>query len=262
MIQNNTKKKVAFFDLDGTLVSHKMNAVPESTRKAIKALQKQGILVILATGRHEVELAKLPSRDIPFDGYMTLNGQMCRDRNKNLFFESPLDQQDVDILYRLFKNREIPMIFKEKDRVYINFINELVEQAQRDINTPLPEIGEYHGEDIYQIVVFVKQNQEDSVSRILTHSVATRWNKNAVDIVPADGGKGKGILEYLKGIGYSREDAMAFGDGPNDLEMLETVSLGICMGNGDDTVKEIADYVTDSVDEDGIWNAMKNLGYL
>lgn len=262
MMEKTGKKKIAFFDLDETLISHRMNEVPDSTRRTLKKLQEQGIQVVLSTGRHERELELLPSRNIPFDGYVTLNGQVCRDRNGKAFYESPLDQEDVDRLAKLFREKEIPMIFKEKEEIYINFVNDNVVSAQRDINTRIPAVREYHGADVYQVVVYIKAGEEYKIEKYLKNCKITRWNKNAVDIVPKEGGKGAGIEEYLKGCNLTAEDAMAFGDGPNDMEMLETVSLGICMGNGDDSVKKIADYVTDSVDADGIEKAMLHLGYI
>ena len=55
---------------------------------------------------------------------------------------------------------------------------------------------------------------------------------------------------------------MAFGDGGNDLSMLKHVHIGVAMGNAKDYVKDVADYVTDSVDEDGIYNALKHFNIL
>lgn len=63
--------KVIFFDADGTLLSHKLNAVPESTRAAIAQIRKKGIKTVIATGRHMIELSKLPIMDLDFDGFLT-----------------------------------------------------------------------------------------------------------------------------------------------------------------------------------------------
>ena len=262
MWKNRKPKKIAFFDLDGTLVSHKINAVPESARRTLLSLQKKGILVVLATGRHEMELKKLPGNDIPFDGYLTLNGQFSRDKDGRILYESPLCKEDVAAMHALFMKKEIPVLFKEKERIYINFVNDRVVQTQKEINTPVPVIGEYMGDAVYQVVVFIDKDKEDQILQLLKESTITRWNSKASDVVPKSGGKGKGIMEYLHSISMTQEDAMAFGDGHNDLDMLQVVSLGICMGNGEDCVKEIADYVTDTVDCDGIEKAMLALGYL
>ena len=68
-----------------------------------------------------------------------------------------------------------------------------------------------------------------------------------------------GIKEYLKKNNIKKSETMAFGDGENDIDMLEFVQIGIAMGNASDNVKKYADFVTDSVDEDGIEKALEEL---
>ncbi len=74
MTADGSRIKAIFFDVDGTLFSHKLNDVPESTRKALKALRERGVMTVVATGRHMIEYAQLPVGNIEFDGYLTLNG--------------------------------------------------------------------------------------------------------------------------------------------------------------------------------------------
>lgn len=81
--------QAVFFDVDGTLLSHTQHLVPASTRRALDRLRKQGINRVLATGRHMLELDMLPVKDIDFDGYITLNGQLCLDAQKNIIFSNP-----------------------------------------------------------------------------------------------------------------------------------------------------------------------------
>ena len=69
--------KAIFFDIDGTLLSHKTMKVPESTKKALRLLKEQGILTFIATGRHISEMKDLPIDDLEFEGNITLNGQYC-----------------------------------------------------------------------------------------------------------------------------------------------------------------------------------------
>ena len=79
-----------------------------------------------------------------------------------------------------------------------------------------------------------------------------------MDILAEDGGKVSGIKEYIKRLGIDQSETMAFGDAENDIEMLEFAAIGVAMGNGKDEVKAVADYVTASVDEDGIEKALKH----
>lgn len=92
---------------------------------------------------------------------------------------------------------------------------------------------------------------------VLPGSRITRWNDRAVDIISRNGGKVTGIKQYLKENHISAQESMAFGDGENDMEMLEFAGVGIAMGNAEDMVKKSADYVTDSVDNRGIENALR-----
>ena len=68
--------KAVFFDVDGTLLSHSMNDIPESAERSLKELRRRGIKTVVATGRHMLQYLKLPLAGIAFDGYLTLNGQL------------------------------------------------------------------------------------------------------------------------------------------------------------------------------------------
>lgn len=83
-----------------------------------------------------------------------------------------------------------------------------------------------------------------------------------MDVAPANGSKAVGIREMLKRLDFNIEDAYAFGDGLNDIEMLQEVGTGVAMENGRDEVKAIADFVTDSVDNDGVLKGLQRLGLL
>jgi hydroxymethylpyrimidine pyrophosphatase-like HAD family hydrolase len=66
-------------------------------------------------------------------------------------------------------------------------------------------------------------------------------------------------MDYLH---LSKEDVIAFGDGPNDFEMIEFAGTGVAMGNASDDLKELADYITDAVNEDGVYNGMRHFGLI
>lgn len=82
----------------------------------------------------------------------------------------------------------------------------------------------------------------------------TAWWNRAVDMIPAGGGKGNGIHKVLEYYHFSPSEAIAFGDGTNDIEMLEAVGTGVAMGNATDNVKAIADDICLSVAEDGVYH--------
>lgn len=253
---------VVFFDVDGTLLSHTRNMVPTSTRRALDKLSACGIQRVVATGRHPLELLRLPVHDLDFDGYITLNGQLCLDAQKNVISSHPIIGVDKENILRLFHEKTIPVMLLEKDAMYCNFINQSVVIAQQAISTPIPSVGLYTGNAIYQAIVYLEKEREELVSSLLPGCKITRWNAYGVDVISRQGGKAAGIEEYLRFQQIQREESMAFGDGENDIEMLQFVHTGVAMGNADDSVKGQADFVTDSVDQDGIEKALIQLGII
>ena len=254
--------KAIFFDVDGTLVSHQDTSVSPSTQAALKILEQKGVKRILATGRHSSELVNLPVADIAFDGAVTLNGQLCLDRDGTVFFDNPITGEEKALLLKLFREKTFPLLLVERDAMYINFVDDRVRRAQVAISTPVPPVGDYTGNPIYQVIAFVEPQDEAFLRGQLPGCRITRWNPQGIDIIAASGGKVAGIQAYLDRSGIDRSETMAFGDGENDAEMLAFVQLGVAMGNAKDAAKRSADYVTTSVDQDGIARALKNFGLL
>lgn len=172
----------SFFDVDGTLLSHSQHLVPASTRRALDQLRGKGIKRVIATGRHMLELSMLPVKDIDFDGYITLNGQLCLDAQRNVIFSNPIIGMNKENMIRLFEEKSLPVMLVEKDAMYCNYINQSVVTAQQAISTPIPDVGVYTGNDIYQATVFLEKGKEDILSSQLSDCKITRWNDYAVDI--------------------------------------------------------------------------------
>ena len=254
--------KCVFFDVDGTLLSHRTGCVPASTICALQKLQKAGLLVIMATGRHRLELEELPMEQFPFDGYVTLNGQLIFDRNWNLLQEYPIVGEAKKCLIEIFDNRSVPIILVEKDQIYINYVDDYVRKVQHDILSSVPQVGHYSGENIFLAVAYVSKEMEKTFSEQLTQLCVTRWHDQAIDITPADGGKVRGIKYYLEMNRISQKETMVFGDSENDIEMLRYAEVGVAMGNSVDAVKREADYVTADIDNDGIWKALVEYGLI
>lgn len=249
--------KAVFFDVDGTLLSLQDNRFPDSARFALMQLKKKGIRIFIATGRHLSEMKSLEIMELPFDGYVLLNGQLCLDANKNVLCSYPISQEAKHTLVELYEKKDIPIIFVEQESLYINMSNETVEEAQRTIALPIPPIAAYSGNPLYQATAFVNKEECEHIMKQLPHCKMMRWNDVAVDIISDRGGKAIGIAEILKHYHLQRDEIMAFGDNENDMDMLAFAGLGIAMGNALDIVKEVSDDVTDTVDEDGIYHALQ-----
>ena len=99
-------KSSFFWDMDGTVISHKQGKVLESTKDAICQLRERGIKVFAATGRHILEMEELPVKGISFDGYVMLNGQICLDGEKELVYDFPIAAEDTKRMITVFEEKK------------------------------------------------------------------------------------------------------------------------------------------------------------
>ena len=244
--------RAAFFDIDGTLMAHSLGLVPEDTRFALEGLKKRGIRVFTSTGRHILELEDLGLTALGFDGHVLLNGQLCLDGGGQVLAASPVPEQDVRNVLPLFEEKRIPMSFVEKKRIYANFIDDRVRTAQKAISSELPRIGSWQGDTVYLVNMYAEDEIVSRLMERMPHCRVTRWNPYGVDIIAKEGGKEKGAEQILSHFGISREEIIAFGDGHNDIDMIQYAGLGVAMGNASDEVKKAADCVTDINDREGL----------
>ncbi len=252
--------KAAFFDIDGTLISFKTHRIPDSTKQAITELKRKNIKIFIATGRPFFLINNL--EDLKFDGFITLNGAYCINDENETIYKKSVSQDDVESLIRYQeKNEAFPCMFATKDKVFINYVDDNVEKMVRLINFISPDImslNDAMNEEIFQFMGFFGQEQEKEImEKAFPNCTAARWNPLFADIVAKGSSKQTGIDELLKHYNINLQDVIAFGDGGNDIPMLKHTPLSIAMGNANEEVKKSATYITDNVDDDGIWNALK-----
>ena len=255
--------KAIFFDIDGTLVSFKTHEISKTTLEALYALREKGVKLFIASGRHLLIMDNLSG--FPFDGYVCMNGSLVFDRGK-VIYSHPLDQADAASVIDLAETGQIPCVLFTEKSVAMNCRTERTEQLFRMIRLPEPEYASlmpYKSGPVSQFTIFLDQEREDALlAPALKHSVTTRWHPEFTDIVPENISKAEGISRVIAGYGIGREEVMAFGDGGNDVEMIEYAGIGVAMGNALPDVRKHADYVTSTVDEDGIVAALRHFRIL
>lgn len=256
--------KAIFFDIDGTLVSFKTHKIPASAELAIARLREKGIKVFIATGRHWRVINNLGG--LEFDGYVTLNGSCCYVGKDKVIYRKTIPSADIECLLELEKGPEhFPCIFVREKDMFINYVNDRTSEVFELLNFPQPpvrDIQEALKEEIFQLIAFFETAQEGRIMEKLPECEATRWNPLFTDIVPAGGSKRIGMQKILNYFGIGREECMAFGDGGNDIPMLEFAGIGVAMGNATEEIRQRADFVTRSVDEDGVEYALKYFGVI
>lgn len=255
--------KAVFFDFDYTLYSHKKKCIPQSAFTALEKLHENGIKIFLATGRNTNEMVLFPEyKTIPFDGFVMLNGQICLDRNFNVVFANPFKGRTLENLVDFFNKKTMPVLFVEKDSLYLNYHSEIVDIATSDIACIKSPVGQYSGNPLFLAVAYIPKEEEESLHSLLPGTSFQRWGKMGIDIVAEGMDKTKGIEMFCKRLGINKEDTMVFGDSFNDVRMIEWAGIGVAMGNAVPEVKKVASFVTEDIDRDGVFSALKHFNLI
>jgi len=252
-----------FFDIDGTLVSFKTKSIPESNKTAIKLLKDKDVKVFISTGRAFYDIDNL--EDLIFDGYITSNGSYCYDSKGNIIVQNLVSKESLNKLALYLEEKPLPCAFETKKGNFINYVDDTILSMYKLVNIPVPiirpvsEIIEY---DVLQLCAFIDLQREIELLSILTDCNGSRWHPSFMDINAKNCCKATGIDVFMTHFGFKLENTMAFGDGGNDISMLKHAAIGVAMSNATDEVKAVADYVTTSVDDDGIIKALKHFNVL
>ena len=251
--------KAIFVDFDWTIYSHKTHRIIPSTMLALKNARENGVKIILATGRGKSELDMMPEyRDIHFDGFITMNGQILLDENEKKIKGFPFEGKLKEEIIRCFNGDELSTVLVFENDTIINFENSATIKAHKEITSLEHECRPYNGEPIYLAVAFIMPEEEDELKARLGACDFKRWSRFGVDIVPQGIDKVTGIKFFLDKYGIKQSECMVFGDSFNDIQMLEYAGIGVAMGNAEEDVKNNADFVAQDIDEDGLFKALKH----
>ena len=246
--------KIAFFDVDGTLLQLGSKEPSPKTVQALQKLRANGVLLCMATGRGYLSVPHFESVD--FDIWLTFNGSYVRSKD-TVLFKNPLD---VDDKYRILQN------LKQMHRAAAISNEHFIVTNGTD-----PDLAQYFSfgseklmvsdrfdalceEEIYQIICSCNSAEYAQILQGTHATQITAWWDKAVDIIPLSCGKGNAVRAILAHYGFSKAEAIAFGDGRNDIEMLEAVGTGVAMGNALNEVKARAAVICRSVEEDGVYH--------
>lgn len=258
--------KAVFFDVDGTLIDCVEKRIPDSSVKAIKELRKNGYKVALATGRDIVSIGDIKDLDISiFDAYVLNNGAAIYDNTLQCIKSFPFLTKDVEKILEYCNNNNMSLIFDTVEGPYVaNEITDFLIEGKTYYEEELPPYTEWKGEEVIKINIFgpmgydFSELEKDISARIVPCPTV------CYDVMAEGISKQTGIRELMIYYGFDENDYMAFGDQENDREMLENAAIGVAVKDidGSEQLQQMADYVCGAPREDGIYNFLKDNGYI
>jgi Cof subfamily protein (haloacid dehalogenase superfamily) len=254
--------KIVFFDIDGTLINEQKQ-IPPSTVTSIQQLKSNGIEPVIATGRAPYFIKSLTEK-LGIDSYVCLNGGYAVYRGEPLY-RRIISKNSLEALVALAAKHKHSLVF-EGEHAYFTDTEDhpFVTGAVSSLKVEMPGYDPHFWKtnDVYQVFLHCESGDEHLYEEVMSELKLIRWHQHAMDVLPAGGSKAQGIAALLEMIDVKAEEAVAFGDGLNDIEMLEFVGFGIAMGNSHKDLLSYADYITTHVNEDGIRNGLIKLGLI
>lgn len=271
------EKKVVFLDVDGTMVNSK-GIIPESAKEAVQKAKANGHKLVVCSGRSLFQVPKM-LLDLGFSGIVGAAGAIVIADGKEIF-HAHIDEEHRKSVTEYMNKNNITFCFQTDDGIV------MTEENQRKMMDIMQEKG-ITKEHLEQLVgkFYIQKDvwNNDREEKIIYYEAPFPVSKVHEDLEPyfdavqlslsgSDEYSGEvgingihkatGMEIYLNHVGVTRENCIAIGDGPNDLQMMEYAGIGVAMGNAREDVKERANLVTTDIDEDGIYNAFEHLGLI
>ena len=272
-------RKLVFLDIDGTFTAPGQNRPPDSAIAAVRQARERGHLVMLCSGRTDRMLS--PVLEYGFDGYIACSGGRIV-LGDTVIYDSPISALSRTWAEEILRRNGIYLTVECRDGSYTDeafktFLkthaaegkNSELLRWRRQIESELSiqPMSEYDEQPVYKMVLMMRRAEQlDEPMRLLsdvfTFCIQDSDSYGIVnaELVKKDVNKGRAIERVCRHLNISVSDTIAFGDSMNDKEMLETAGLSVCMGNGSEALKKIADLIAPQVDADGLSRAFAECG--
>lgn len=249
-------KEMICFDIDGTLRDNKNHEVCTSTLLALKELKENGYKVIISSGRGYDSLKRTNLIEMfNWDGYVLNNGQMVLDGEENILLEEHLSDKAIRDVIDTANQLNMCVSVKSHPRFITKEPDEYVLTSMKYFNSIIPPIGQYNGQKADAMVTYGPIGYDYAPFFRIEGIKVLPGESTYADLTINGVSKATGIKVLLDF--YHLKEYIAFGDSLNDVEMFKHASKSIAMGQGNEELKTLATYVTDSIYEDGIYNACK-----
>lgn len=255
--------KAILVDLHGTLLPYGETEIPMSAINALTLLRMQGIKLFLSTSHHPKTLD--PYRKIfEFDAYLALDGQYAWAGQK-ILFAHPLSKEYVTYVLDYLDKNPFPCIFTEIHATYTNRITEKTElYAKIHNSTPpavLPNLRN-RSSPLFQMTALLSKEEERALHPLFEPVTTKRWSPLFTQIQPKNKDNTLAFQSISKYFSIHPHEIIGFADSDNDMDLLHWVGSSVAMKNGSPRLGKIADYITDSAENNGIYNALVHYNML
>lgn len=271
--------KSLFIDIDGTLFDHEKDAIPESAKEAILSAKSKGHKIFLSTGRPYADIDK-EILDFPLDGMIVSCGAVVYVENKPIYCKTYPQKELINLIQFMLDHN----IGFSLDGIHKNYLSEeafnclsvLMFKNNEDSELSrammaknncftFEEMEEENLKEVVKISIFTKSKEscEKLFKRIPESLVGFMYKNNHLDLYNGEISikgitKATGLKQIANYLNIPIEDTIAIGDSLNDLDILQAAGLSICMGNGADECKKVADFTTKHISDDGLAYALKH----
>ncbi|MDR4948037.1 Cof-type HAD-IIB family hydrolase [Neobacillus cucumis] len=256
--------KVVILDIDGTIVPHG-KTVSHATKNAIQLLKDKNLEVVIATGRAPY-FSTTVIEETGVDSMIFFNGSYVYHEGKEIY-QNAIDKSILKRIHQLSGDYQHPLTFLSGTSFKATDLSHpfVVEAYSHDPWKPeLAQPRYWMDQDIYQLFLHCNLEEEIHYKAKIPELDFRRWSSGAktCDVNLTKSNKAVGITKLLDRLGIAPDEAVAFGDGLNDIEMLSLVGMGVAMGAASDELKQAANMVTLSAEEDGVVYGLKQLGLI
>lgn len=264
MENNQTEKKLLVLDIDGTLTNSKKE-ITAATKEAIQDLLLRGHKVVLASGRPTPGMRRYEKElDLErYGGYLlSFNGAHIMDcRSGEVVYQKLLPLPLLPRLYKFAKENGCGLVTFLGDHAISAFpMDEYVEAEARLNGLSLRHVEkflDFVDFSINKCLMTAPPKEAEAYERQLQEKLGNvasiyRSEPYFIEIMPQNVTKATGLERILEVLGMKRENMVCCGDSFNDIAMIRFAGVGVAMGNAQPVVKEAADYITATNDQDGV----------
>lgn len=259
-------QNIIFFDIDGTILSHRNYKISNSTIKAIRQARENGNLVFINTGRTFSEIDD-EIKEVGFDGYVCGCGTYIY-YNSSVLFHTTLDELTQQMIIQDLRDYKLEAVMEGSSAIYFNpnpqndnlkFVMDMYKQKKFHVSTwDDPDIN------FDKFCIWINSQEAANAFEQKYQDSFDFIHRDALflEIIPKGYSKATGIEFLLSHLNIPYENAYALGDSANDFDMLKYVKHSIGMGNSEDIIKKIVSYLTKDVDEGGVAHALSHFNLI